>query len=67
MEEKLRGTSLALYWPNYSEDDYAAAQKEAQKAERAMCAGSFVKPWNDRTCAKDARIEWCSDEASASL
>lgn len=56
---------LALDWPRYSGGDYADAQKEAERAEKGMWAGSFVKPWDFRTCRRSgARRDWCSDEAS---
>jgi endonuclease YncB( thermonuclease family) len=57
-------SGLALDWPRYSHGDYAVAQNEAERADKGMWAGSFVKPWDYRPCTKSGgRIEWCSDEA----
>ena len=54
---------LALDWPRYSKGDYAAAQVEAERSSKGMWSGSFVKPWDYRSCAKAGRrVEWCSDE-----
>lgn len=56
---------LALDWPQYSRGDYAAAQKDAERAGKGMWAGSFVRPWDYRPCIKGrGQIEWCSDEAA---
>lgn len=54
---------LALDWPRYSNGDYAVAQADAERGSKGMWSGSFVKPWDYRTCAKGSSIEWCSDEA----
>lgn len=57
---------LALDWPRYSKGDYGAAQAEAERGDKGVWAGSFVKPWDYRRCAKNGRrAEWCADEASA--
>lgn len=57
---------LALDWPRYSKGDYAAAQAEAERGGKGMWAGSFVMPWNFRSCSKtDGQPEWCSDEAAS--
>jgi endonuclease YncB( thermonuclease family) len=57
-------SGLALDWPRYSHGDYAVAQNEAEHSGKGMWAGSFVKPWDYRSCTKaGGRVEWCSDEA----
>jgi len=56
---------LALEWQQYSKGGYAEAQQEAQRKERGMWAGSFVKPWRFRACLRNsgAGASKCSDEA----
>lgn len=53
---------LAFDWPKYSKGDYAAAQAEAKKAERGVWVGSFVPPWDYRSCRHGGgRPGNCSD------
>jgi len=53
----------ALDWPKYSKGRYANAQNEAEKAERAIWAGSFSPPWRYRECVKEGgAIADCSDQ-----
>jgi endonuclease YncB( thermonuclease family) len=55
---------LAFDWPRYSRGKYAVAEREAQRAERAVWSGSFVQPWDYRACRReDERPGDCSDEA----
>ncbi|ABE64633.1 nuclease (SNase-like) [Nitrobacter hamburgensis X14] len=57
---------LAFDWPRYSRGKYAAAQKEAERAERGVWAGSYIVPWAYRACIrKGGRPSGCSDEANA--
>ncbi|MGX4803995.1 thermonuclease family protein [Bradyrhizobium guangdongense] len=57
---------LALDWPKYSKGKYEGAQREAQKAERGMWAGSYVAPWDYRACInRGGRPGGCSDDARA--
>ena len=41
---------LAFDWPRYSKGKYAGAQKEAERADRGVWAGSYVVPWDYRAC-----------------
>ena len=56
---------LALEWRQYSKGGYAEAQQEAQRKERGVWAGSFVKPWRFRACLRNSGggAGKCSDEA----
>lgn len=56
---------LALDWPRYSKGGYAEAQGDAQRMERGVWAGSFVRPWQFRACLRNGRgrVGKCSDEA----
>src|SRR5438477_9379756 len=57
---------LALDWPQYSKGKYAAAQRDAEKAERGVWSGSYVEPWLYRACIRaNGRLADCSDAASA--
>lgn len=55
----------ALDWPKYSKGEYEDAQRNAEKANRGIWAGSFVEPWQYRACVRDGgRPATCSDEAN---
>ncbi len=55
---------LALDWPKYSRGKYEPEQREAEKAERGIWAGSYVAPWLYRACIKEGgRPGGCSDDA----
>ena len=57
------GSGLALDWPKYSKGDYAAAQREAKRAERGIWSGSFVEPWRYRACRRTGGSPViCSDQ-----
>ncbi len=63
--EWLVRNGLALDWPRYSRGKYAAAQNEARQAERGIWSGSYVVPWDYRTCRRSGgRPSDCSDEAN---
>jgi len=52
-------------WPRYSRGKYAAAQREAQQAERRVWSGSYLMPWAYRACKRDGgRLSDCSDDAN---
>lgn len=54
---------LALDWPLYSKDSYAAAQNEAKQEQRGMWIGSFKEPWTYRACRRSGgRPEGCSED-----
>jgi endonuclease YncB( thermonuclease family) len=46
---------LALDWPRYSGGIYADAQDAAQRAERGLWQGAFVRPWEWRHGASNVR------------
>lgn len=53
---------LAFDWHKYSKGDYAAAQNEAKKAARGVWRGSYVMPWDYRSCRREGgRPGDCSD------
>jgi endonuclease YncB( thermonuclease family) len=55
----------ALDWPRYSKGKYEDAQREAEKAGRGIWAGSFIEPWQYRTCIRaGGRPTACSDDAN---
>lgn len=56
---------LALDWSRYSKGKYEGAQREAQKAERGIWAGSYVAPWLYRACIdQGGKPGGCSDDAT---
>lgn len=58
----LVGHGHALDWPRYSKGKYEQEQREAEKAEIGIWAGSFVEPWRFRACTGAGRqTEVCSD------
>ena len=64
--EWLVSNGLALDWPNYSKGMYDKIQKEAERAGRGMWSGSYVQPWQYRTCIRSGgRPAQCSDDANA--
>lgn len=64
--EWLVRAGLAFDWPRYSHGKYAAAQCEAQQAERGAWSGSYVMPWDYRACTRaGGRPSDCSDEAKS--
>ncbi|WP_338307210.1 thermonuclease family protein [Bradyrhizobium sp. TM233] len=53
----------ALDWPRYSKHRYEQEQKEAEKVEIGIWAGSFVEPWRYRRCVGAGRSPIaCSDD-----
>jgi endonuclease YncB( thermonuclease family) len=50
--EWLVRSGLAVDWPRYSRGKYATAQRDAERAERGIWAGSYVEPWLYRACIK---------------
>jgi endonuclease YncB( thermonuclease family) len=63
LAEWLVKTGLALDWPQYSKDAYAAAQAEAKRANLGMWSGSFNAPWRYRACRRTAGSPvTCSDQ-----
>lgn len=61
-----RSNGLALDWPNYSKGMYDKIQKEAERGGRGMWSGSYVQPWQYRTCIRSGgRPAQCSDDANA--
>jgi endonuclease YncB( thermonuclease family) len=46
---------LALDWPRYSGGIYADAQDAAQRAERGLWQGAFVRPWEWRHRTSNVR------------
>jgi endonuclease YncB( thermonuclease family) len=64
--EWLVGEGLALDWPLYSKGRYATAQRQAESASRGMWAGSYVEPWQYRSCIRaGGHPADCSDDATA--
>ena len=64
--EWLVSQGLALDWSRYSKGRYGAAQREAEQAGRGMWAGSYVPPWEYRTCVRArGRPADCSDDPAA--
>jgi endonuclease YncB( thermonuclease family) len=56
---------LALDWPRYSKGRYSAAQRTAESAGRGMWSGSYVEPWQYRSCVRaGGRPAECSDDAT---
>jgi endonuclease YncB( thermonuclease family) len=43
---------LAFNSPQYSRSAYADAQRDAERNERGLWAGSFVMPWQFRACLR---------------
>ncbi|WP_236840778.1 thermonuclease family protein [Bradyrhizobium sp. CCGE-LA001] len=43
----------ALDWPRYSKAKYEQEQREAEKAEIGIRAGSFANPWDYLMCVKE--------------
>jgi endonuclease YncB( thermonuclease family) len=57
---------LALDWPEYSNGQYGAAQRDAERAGLGMWKGSYVEPWLYRVCIRaGGRPANCSDDANA--
>jgi endonuclease YncB( thermonuclease family) len=64
--EWLVGQGLALDWPRYSKGQYGAVQRDAESAARGIWAGSYVAPWEYRTCVRSrGRPADCSDDPAA--
>ena len=64
--EWLVSQGLALDWSRYSKGRYSAAQREAENAARGIWAGSYVAPWEYRTCVRSrGRPADCSDDPTA--
>ena len=53
--EWLVSNGLALDWPNYSKGMYDKIQRDAERAGRGMWSGSYVQPWQYRTCQTPAQ------------
>jgi endonuclease YncB( thermonuclease family) len=61
----LVGKGLALDWPRYSNGRYAVQQRQAGSAGVGIWSGSFVEPWQYRTCIRaGGNPTACSDDAS---
>src|SRR5258707_9789748 len=57
---------LALDLPQYSEGQYATAQRQADRSGRRVWAGSYMEPWLYRVCIRaGGNPENCSDDANA--
>jgi endonuclease YncB( thermonuclease family) len=64
--EWLVSNGLALDWPNYSKGMYEKIQRDAEHAGRGMWSGSYVQPWQYRTCIQSGgQPAQCSDDANA--
>ena len=58
-------SGLAVDFTRHSRGKYATAQKEAEFAKRAMWSGSFVAPWDFRSCLKSGgRNGTCSENSA---
>jgi endonuclease YncB( thermonuclease family) len=61
-------SGLAIDWPKYSQDGYAAAQNEAKHAGRGIWSGSFIEPWRYRACRRTGGSpSGCSDQLNGSV
>jgi endonuclease YncB( thermonuclease family) len=68
LAEWLVRNGLALDWPHYSKGKYASAQRDADRSNRGMWAGSYVEPWLFRACIRARGTPAsCSDDANAHL
>lgn len=64
--EWLVRNGLALDWPKYSKGKYDADQGQAKHSEIGIWKGSFVEPWQYRTCIREGgKPVNCSDERTA--
>src|SRR5712664_979521 len=66
LAEWLVRNGLALNWPTYSKGKYDKAQRDAEHAGRGMWTGSYVQPWQFRSCIRQGGNPGnCSDDANA--
>jgi endonuclease YncB( thermonuclease family) len=64
--EWLVRNGLAIDWPEYSKGKFDAIQREAEHAGRGIWKGSYVEPWQYRTCIRAGGSPLnCSDDANA--
>ncbi len=62
MAEWLVQSGLALDWPRYSHGRYGAVQESARHAGQGIWAGTWIAPWEYRTCVRGGgRPAGCSD------